>query len=312
MIALLFPFIILILGIIVFVPVLHKRFVVCGIISIIIIVLNVWYECFSFGFLKCKILDNEECLQLRVLTWNIEGLECDTSKIEKKAELILEQNADVVFLSEVFGKTGRILECMLSKKYTYVTESTLSKGHFFWSKYPLYDLYIVPVKDYELPLRVHCKIIYKGTIVHFYGCHLASNNYTSDLQDYHLDRVNSHYEFKQYIENIKYAESVREMESKAILEDIKHSGQTHTIIMGDFNDVSGSPSLNLLKYGGFNDAWWKGGIGYGATIFNPLPFRIDHIMYGDGFILNKIRIIDAEGLSDHNALFAELKLEKQL
>lgn len=49
----------------------------------------------------------------------------------------------------------------------------------------------------------------------------------------------------------------------------------------------------------------KGGLGYGATIHYPLPYRIDHIMYNDRLRLKSIRKIDAKGLSDHDALVAE-------
>lgn len=76
------------------------------------------------------------------------------------------------------------------------------------------------------------------------------------------------------------------------------------IIMGDFNDVSGSKPLNILEDAGFKDAWWDGGFGYGATIHHPLPFRIDHIMYNDGVELVEIKKVDSNGLSDHDALVA--------
>ena len=72
--------------------------------------------------------------------------------------------------------------------------------------------------------------------------------------------------------------------------------------MGDFNDVCGSPTLNVMKEAGFKDAWWEAGFGYGATIHNPLPYRIDHILYNDMLKLKSIKKIDADKLSDHDAL----------
>ena len=78
-----------------------------------------------------------------------------------------------------------------------------------------------------------------------------------------------------------------------------------TIIMGDFNDVSSSPALRTFQAAGFQAAWWKGGMGFGATIHYPLPYRIDHIMYNDRLRLKSIQKIDAKGLIDHDALVAE-------
>lgn len=52
--------------------------------------------------------------------------------------------------------------------------------------------------------------------------------------------------------------------------------------MGDLNDISGSTPLRTLEYSGLKDAWWEGVVGYGATIHNPFPYRIDHIMFTPG------------------------------
>ena len=83
--------------------------------------------------------------------------------------------------------------------------------------------------------------------------------------------------------------------------------------MGDMNDVAGSSALRILGTLGYKNAGWKGGSGYGATIHSPVPYRIDHILYRQGLKglkLNSIKKIDAEGLSDHDALVAEFIFEK--
>lgn len=55
----------------------------------------------------------------------------------------------------------------------------------------------------------------------------------------------------------------------------------NSVVMGGMNDISGSSCLRTLADVGFEDAWWNGGFGYGATIHKPLPYRIDHIFYND-------------------------------
>ena len=52
----------------------------------------------------------------------------------------------------------------------------------------------------------------------------------------------------------------------------------------------------------------KGGFGYGATIHHPLPYRIDHILYGAGLKLKGIKKRDTRDISDHDALVAVFDL----
>ena len=77
------------------------------------------------------------------------------------------------------------------------------------------------------------------------------------------------------------------------------------IVLGDMNDVGGSKTIRLIKSSGLKDAWWEGGFGYGATIHKPLPYRIDHIFYSNELKLNRVKVVSSEGLSDHDAVFAE-------
>ena len=80
--------------------------------------------------------------------------------------------------------------------------------------------------------------------------------------------------------------------------------------MGDFNDVGGSGCIRQLESIGLKDAWWEGGIGYGATIHHPLPYRIDHILYSGGLELRKVKVINSDSMSDHDALYAEFCINK--
>ena len=79
--------------------------------------------------------------------------------------------------------------------------------------------------------------------------------------------------------------------------------------MGDFNDVYGSPVMDFFEDAGLKNAWWEGGFGYGATFHNPLPYRIDHILYSNYLNLKGIKKISAEGLSDHDALVADFEIK---
>lgn len=299
MLALTYPWIIIVCFLAAIIIALKKHFWIAGGLVVVGFILNCLSECFAFSLMS----NNEMCGKrtVRVMAWNIDGSEYDSLKVARIADVIHKYKPDVIFLSEDFDKTGICLGSLLKNNYPYSSIMAYS-GHHFYSNYLLDSIRVVKVKDYDNPLRIHVSVMVKGQIIDIYGCHLASNNYTASQVDFHLNQVNDHHDAKQYLKNIRDASRLREMEAQAIIKDMTDRA---TIIMGDFNDVSGSPALRAFKTAGFQDAWCKGGWGYGATIHYPLPYRIDHIMYNDRLRLKSIKKIDAKGLSDHDVLVAE-------
>ena len=145
---------------------------------------------------------------------------------------------------------------------------------------------------------------YESDSINLFGVHMASNNYKGTEASIRPEDIDGVKSFSSYMDNIELAGLQRCEEATKVRDlSIEHGGTA--IIMGDFNDVSGSKPLNILEDAGFKDAWWEGGGGYGATIHHPLPYRIDHILYNDRLKLKSIKKIDAEGLSDHDALVVE-------
>lgn len=297
--ALTYPWIILICFIAAVIIGLKKHYWIAGGFVITGLLLNWLCECFAFSFVFDKGIYGKSAV--KVMAWNIDGSQYDSLKVSKIANVIHKHNPDVVFLSEDFNETGIWLDSLLKKNYPYSSNLGHS-GHQFYSKYLLDSIRVIEVEDYDNPLRIHVSVIVNGQSIDIYGCHLASNNYTASQVDFHLDQVNDHHDAKQYLKNVRDASRLREMEAQAIIKDMTDRA---TIIMGDFNDVSSSPALRTFQAAGFQDAWWKGGMGFGATIHYPLPYRIDHIMYNDRLRLKSIKKIDAKGLSDHDALVAE-------
>ena len=299
MLALTYPWIILICFFAAVIIGLKKHYWIGSGLVIIGLILNWFSECFAFSLISNKEICEKRTV--RVMAWNIDGSEYDSLKVARIADVIYKHNPDVIFLSEDFNETGICLDSLLTKNYPYSSNMVCS-GHQFYSNYMLDSIRVVDVEGYDNPLRIHVSIMVNGQQMDIYGCHLASNNYTASQVDFHLNQVNDHHDAKQYLKNIRDASRLRKLEAQAIIKDMTDRA---TIIMGDFNDVSGSPVLRTFQAAGFQDAWWKGGLGYGATIHYPLPYRIDHIMYNDKLTLKSIRKIDAKGLSDHDALVAE-------
>ena len=302
MLALTYPWIITVCFLAAIIIALKKHFWIAGGLVVVGFLLNWLSECFAFSLIS----NNEMCGKrtIRVMVWNIDGSEYDSLKVARIADVINKYKPDVIFLSEDFDKTGICLDSLLTKNYPYSSNMAYS-GHQFYSNYLLDSIRVIKVEDYDNPLRIHVSIMVNGQQMDIYGCHLASNNYSASHVDFHLDQVNDHHDAKQYLKNIRDASRLRKLEAQAIIKDMTDRA---TIIMGDFNDVGGSPALRAFKAAGFHDAWWKGGLGYGATMHYLLPYRIDHIMYNDKLTLKSIRKIDAKGLSDHDALVAEFRI----
>ena len=110
----------------------------------------------------------------------------------------------------------------------------------------------------------------------------------------------------RYLDNYKAASEIRREQAELIVRDLTDDP---CIVMGDMNDVCGSPCMRVFEKAGLKDAWWESGFGYGATIHEPLPYRIDHLMYGNGLKLKGIEKVCSKGLSDHDALVAEFEID---
>ena len=115
---------------------------------------------------------------------------------------------------------------------------------------------------------------------------MASNNYSPSQDRISPDSIQNGTGLITYLHIIISAGERRTIEVESLVHEINIS-QRQTIVMGDLNDVNYSKPLRLLESSGLKDAWWEGGVGYGATIKYPLPYRIDHIVYTNGLKLKK-------------------------
>lgn len=241
---------------------------------------------------------------LAVMAFNINGCgDGDIVSVKKVADMIINSDADVVFLSEDFVQCVDVLDSLLLPVYGFSDYEHKDYWHHTYSKYSLHDIRRIRIKSTPYSFLFHSSITVDNDTVHIYGCHLASNNYNEHNKYTRPEGINNMNSLLGYIDNISRATEQRVEEVDSILADFKHCSGS-CIIMGDFNDVSGSKPIRMLERNGFYDAWWKGGLGYGATIHKPLPYRIDHIMYNEGLRLQSVKCVSSNELSDHDALVA--------
>lgn len=267
-------------------------------------VLNWRIECIPFRALQMNETSNRETLC--IMSFNING---DTEDYRKRAphivELIKNQGPDIVFVAEFNEASVKALDTLLVKYFPYST-FTGGYAHYFYSKFPL-GKQIRLSEDSSAVGIYRCNVAFHNDSVTLYGCHFKSNNYTRSKKYVTPDSINSWKDVRTYFRDIHNAYTQRTHESDVLVYILKN-GKGPVIAMGDFNDVGGSETIKKIEDAGLKDAWWEGGVGYGATIHSPLPFRIDHILYSKQLKLVKVKKIDAKGVSDHDALFAEFDL----
>ena len=105
---------------------------------------------------------------------------------------------------------------------------------------------------------------------------------------------------------------VRKEEAKLLNSWVKQNNDVPVIVCGDLNDFGGTPTLRALQnHSKLKDAWWNGGLGYGATYHGHefMYFRLDHILYNNELQLQKVRVAE-QNFSDHDALVARFRFQK--
>lgn len=307
MIALSLPWILLILFIMAIFFFCRKKIILGALFIVLCIFVNWWSECIAFRVWPTIKPHKERCFS--VLTFNIDGASIDFgNRASSIVELIKAINPDVMFLAEYGDNKKAYLDSLLSISFPFTTLANCG-NHYFYSKYPVEKQRFVQGREDDNIGIYMTRVFIENDTINLYGCHFASNNYTTDKHYMTPDSIKDGNDISTYINNIKRAYNQRCCETEVFIEDSK-AYKGPFIVMGDMNDVGGSLCVRTLESVGLKDAWWEGGFGYGATIHKPLPYRIDHIMHTKELKLLSVRVIDSKGLSDHDALYAEFELCK--
>lgn len=307
MIALTYPWIIGLLVVVALILAVRKRFVIGGICFLIALLLNWYCECFAFGVSWSS--DTADGKLIRVMSWNVNAA-TSTSKeeLEGIAEVICAEDPDVVFIAELFLNASDTLTQIMVDRYPYTTylKQEYDRGHYVYSKYRLSDHKFMTQNEWNGLVLLTMVYIGNDSLL-IYGCHLASNNYDAEMKYMTPDSVGTTKNAFKYLENIQRASAIRTEQCDSIVSDMRKYNAP-CIVMGDMNDVCGSPCMKVYAEAGLRDAWWDGGFGYGATIHKPLAYRIDHVLYSEGFKLKGIKKVSSKGLSDHDALVADFEI----
>ena len=305
MLALAIPWLLIVLLLVNIVLLTKKRWCWSLLVFVCIIVLNRRFECVPLRLWNSTEPQSE--WSLRVVSFNIDGTNGELhDKAEKIRNLLHECSPNIIFIAEFVELHPAYLDSVLREEFAYTTYANRFYSHYFYGTTPLFNISRLEGKDGKKIGVYTCSTIVDGDTIDIYGCHFASNNYDKKENSFSIDEVNNYEGIKDYLSNIGSSCNRRANEAEAL---VKAISMTHhpVILMGDLNDVCGSRPLRVLDSAGLSDVWWEKGIGYGATIHHPLPFRIDHIMHTEDLKVKDVKAIASDGISDHEALYAEFE-----
>lgn len=289
------PWILVALTILAVVCLIKRLYWTAGILALALCLANWHWQVFAFG---CNGLDEVKGEgTIRVMTWNVDSTNPDfPNYADSLAKVILESDVDILFLTE-YGKEDKgLVDSLLMKRFPYRLRFVEKQSAFYCST-PVDTIYSIQTSMVKSSLLFCCRLKMDDSLWTVIGCHLASNNHTINA-----DSVQDRETLGIYLNN--YSKQTK-VHLKEFMEMARHFTDERCIVMGDMNDVAGSPVLTAFGMMDMNDAWWQGGLGYGATIHQPLPYRIDHILYSTDITLNGIKIMEKNGLSDHDGLIAD-------
>lgn len=255
---------------------------------------------------------------LTILTWNIlqgADLERPESAHSRTLSKILEVNADVVCLQEIYGFNKQCL--------TYFSESTLdslrkvypyelgdgSRDLRVLSKYPLRHIYFGSLNN--INLAEYFTIKTPAREIAMANVHLPSfclNNEERRIFTRHGAKETERLS-EGIINKMETAFPVRAEAAEKVVTGFENIAMP-TIVCGDFNDVPASWTYRMFLKAGFQDA-------YVATNFFPtytyylhrFYFHLDQIFYRGGVRPLSVERLDIK-TSDHLPLVAKFQILK--
>lgn len=231
---------------------------------------------------------------LRVASWNLKSCEFGLERIADELQAL---DADVVALQEV--DRGTVRSSGLDQVEELARRAGFSHAHFFkavdWrpgdyglgilARWPLEDPRTRPL---PVPAKLEPRILGSATVRVPFGevrVHVT-----------HLTHV-----FSQ--------RALRRTQVRTILDALDEEGEENALLMGDFNDLPGSP-MHREACSALTDVFAAAGEGHGGTFpfLSPrlaLP-RIDFAFAGSGLRPLRSRVVRTDA-SDHYMLTAELE-----
>lgn len=273
--------------------------------------------------------------EIRILSYNLNRA-YDFSKNEGTpsglVRFIKRQEADIILFQEYNEELYPEIRKQLLPDFPYETErGNHIRFKSVYSKFPIEEYCQLSVRadDVRYQLLQHgwysgcgsngqeilpvCSFVVRIGIgrLRIVNCHLMSNNFSLVIREARKENRGILGVITQVMKRIDYGYAVRKLQAEIICQHLKEWCRDPVIVCGDFNDISGSPTLRRFKKEGLDDAWWKGGLGFGFTYHGmKLRLRLDHVLFsGSSLCLDKV-FISHSRCSDHDPIVCDFKLRK--
>lgn len=269
--------------------------------------------------LRCKRKSVVQGSSLRVLNYNINNchyFEEDTiNRVEAFISFIKQQDLDVLCLEEVASIVRLGIDERLREVFPYA-----SGRYDVYSRYPIHDHHqlligqnddllfrkLVGPHWEEMPIY-SMTLDFDGLEIRLIDCYLMTNNFNRVKYDLAKESC-----WKRIIltpllvfRYLVFGYHARSKGARLIAEEIEKN-EMPTMVVGDFNDLSGSSALRTIQQSGLADAWWTGGWGLGFTFCSQgMLWRLDHILFSKHFRIEFVQVIKA-CFSDHRPLLVTL------
>lgn len=294
-------------------------------IGLMLLLLNCYFEGFAFNPLTANNIDANEkdSSVLRFMTYNVwsVGPYMTSHKDKPAVELINSIDSmkiDVLLMCELVPHMNPKVVDSLRSKFKYSTislsENLKTEPVLVYSRYPISELRQIPFLDTlgrktSEPTLWMMKLESPKGIINLITCHLTSNGYDK-IRNQNKGSESFSRRMGKYLDGVKKGYKCRKAEAEAIRDSIDClSGPI--IVMGDFNDISGSYVLKHIQGKTLADSWWNGGFGFGFTYaMHHLWLRLDHMLYSKNhFKLKGVKVLDEWCYSDHYPLVVDLALQ---
>lgn len=320
------------------VPILLPLLMIAGIVCLVIgaWIIGTFFILIAFflnertqTFAYKGLFRSKQCLSssrtLKVLNYNVNNWHYfeykGESAIDAFINFLKQENADIICFEEHTFIERYDIENRLKEIYPYT-----SGQHDVYSKYPIAnhrkiclsddDIRIKSFPDFlrlvgpnwrEMPIWT-MEVDVNGFMVHLIDCYMMTNNFNRVKYDLEGESYWNRYlltPLKIYT-YIRFGYKARALGAEVLRKEIdRFDGPT--IILGDFNDLSGSYCLRNVMGTSLQNAWWRCGLGFGFTFCTQgMRWRLDHVLCSTEFDVKDVRI-PLIPFSDHYPVVADLK-----